>query len=144
MAAKGTVKQTRTVEEPVVVEIPEIMKRITIFKDYLQWVVMIDISDVVPFEKFGVLDTLYSKMGLIVKRQFGYLGYYWGYGKMEITPQVNALPLVTAKVSINIYFPRQITDEWVVANAKKFNKIFSYIQSEYEMYYGEYKPENDD
>ena len=122
--------------EKEIVEKPAILKRLSIFQDYLQWIVMIDISDVVSFEKFSTLDTIFNKMGLIIKRQFGYLGYYWGYGKVKYEPQLVNLPVTSATVSINIYFPKKIDENFLETNAKKFEKIYDYINKEYILYYG--------
>src|SRR5512142_3384669 len=83
---------------------PDVLKRLRIFKDYEVFIVIMDISDVVPFASFRSVDAIFAKIGLIIKRQFGYLGFTWGYGAMNETRHPDAMATVDAPVSLHIYF----------------------------------------
>lgn len=119
----------------------DIMDRIRVIQDYVQYIVIMDVSEFVPFSQFGRVDTIFPKMGLQIKRNFGYLGFSWGYGKMVETTYANALPTVEAPVSLNIYFQNPIDNAWLEENKARFQKIYNYIAQEWAIYKGTFVQE---
>ena len=145
--AKAKVTETKVVAKAKVTETKvdtEILGKVKICQDYLQWILMIDISNIVPFELFGELERIFPKVGLTIKRQFGFLGYYWGYGPVIYTTYPDRPATISSNISINIYFPSKIDDEWLITNIKKVNKIYNYIKNEYNMYFTPYEETDDD
>ena len=118
-------------------ESPEILKRLRIHQDYVQYIAIMDLSDIIPFTALKGVETVFSKIGLIIKRQFGFLGFSWGYGKLiEHRPDANSYATPEAPVSLHIYFQHPIDKDWMAENAERFQKIFNYIDREWKLYKG--------
>jgi hypothetical protein len=114
----------------------DVFKRLRINKDYGQSVVIINVADIVPYSAFMAVDQIFPKLGLMIKRQFGYLGYSWGYGAMHEIRYKDAYPVNDAPVSLHIYFQQDISESFLVENASKFQKIFNYLSREWMIYKG--------
>jgi hypothetical protein len=117
-------------------ERPLILHRIKVFKSYQQFKVAIDISDFFPFSALRGADQLFPKLGLVIKRQFGYLGYEWGYGELQEVREGETAPVPTAPVSLTIYFPQEVTEAFLLDNVPKFEKILRYLVHEWNVFKG--------
>jgi hypothetical protein len=113
-----------------------VMARLRVIQGYYEYTVLLDVADIIPYSSFKYLDHIFSKMGLIIKRQFGYLGFDWGYGAMIITPQDNAMPLIDSPICLKIKFQHEIDDAFIKTNELRFGKILDYIKREWEIYTG--------
>ena len=95
-----------------------------------------DVSDIVPYSAKSYLDEIFAKMGLIIKRQFGYVGFSWGYGPLTRIIRDNAYPEESSNLSLCIYFQRPLEGSFLVDNAKRFDKILGYIKREWDIHQG--------
>jgi hypothetical protein len=127
----------RKVQQVEVADKPSILSRLRIYKDYVQYIAILDLADVLPFTALKGVETVFPKIGLVIKRQFGFLGYSWGYGKLiEHRPNVDSYATLEAPVSLHIYFQHSIDDAWLSDNAERFQKILNYIRREWGLYKG--------
>lgn len=126
--------KTKTIEKE---EVPEILKRLCIIQNDKIYNLIMDLSDIISFSNFHTLDTVLSKVGLVIKNQFGYLGYQWGYGKVDrVFPLgMQGYSILEAKVSLSILFNKPIDNKFLIDNNKKLQKIYSYIETEYNLFY---------
>ena len=124
-------------EEVAKLEEIDILAKLRIHQDYHQNIVIMDMSDLIPYSAFGALDTIFSKIGLVIKRQFGYMGFNWGYGAMkEKRSSPGGYGVLESPVSLHIYFQREIDDEWVEKKKREFSLIYQYLSREWELYKG--------
>lgn len=117
---------------------PGILDRLRIHQDYRQYIVIMDVADIIPFVAFSALETIFPKMGLVIKRNFGFIGFTWGYGAIkEYRPTELGMPIKEAPVSLHIYIPKEINEEFLKENAEGFGKILNYIKREWAIYRGD-------
>ena len=115
----------------------DILSKLRIYHDYRQHIVIMDVSSTVPYAAFGALDTIFPKIGLVIKRQFGYMGFCWGYGKMADTRvRPDAYNVLDAPVSLHIYFQNDIDDKFINDKKRKFEEIYQYLVREWQLYKG--------
>lgn len=119
-----------------VVENSAILSRLRIIQQYVQYVALIDVADIVPFSLYGRVETIFPKLGLVVKRKFGFLGYNWGYGVIREVRHGETSAVLTAPVSLHIYFQKPIDEDFLIDNASKFGDIVIYLRREMEIYRG--------
>jgi hypothetical protein len=98
--------------------------------------VVMDVSDIVPYSEYRLMDTIFPKLGLVIKRQFGYIGFDWGYGRMTTVHHPDAYPEVTAPVGLNIHFQRELTDDFLKEHEKGFKRIYRYLERDWRIYKG--------
>jgi hypothetical protein len=128
-------------KDALATEGPGILTRLRIHQDYRQYIVIMDVADVIPFAAFRSVDTLFPKMGLIIKRQFGFLGFTWGYGAIKERRDGDSPPTLEAPVSLHIYFQMQINEDFLKESAEGFSKILNYIRREWAIYKGDIEEE---
>jgi hypothetical protein len=116
--------------------LPDVLKRLRIHQDYVQFVVIIDVSDIVPFYFYRNVEGIFPNIGLVIKRKFGYLGYSWGYGEVKELREGENAPILEAPVSLHIYFQDMINEDFLIANAVKFEDIVKYLKKEMDIYKG--------
>lgn len=114
----------------------DIADKLRIHQDYRQYIVIMDVSEIVPYSAFRALDQVFGKIGLVIKRQFGFLGYTWGYGTISEIREGNNTPIQSAPVSLHIYFQHEIDKEFLAESAEGFGKIYDYIRREWAIYSG--------
>ena len=124
-----------------VAEAGDIVERLRIYQDYRQYIVLMDVADLIPFAALKSVDTIFSKLGLIIKRNFGYLGFSWGYGAIEEKREGEGVPVTSAPVSLNIYFQNPITEDFLRENAEHFEKILNYLRREWAIFKGDAEEE---
>ena len=135
-ATTGSSEQDPKAEWAAICEASPILKRLRIVQDYVQYIVLIDVSDIVPFTVYKLVETIFSKLGLVIRRQFGYLGYAWGYGAIKEVRDGESAPVMTAPTSLNIYFQEPIVEADLVGYAEKFETILRYLKREIGIYKG--------
>ena len=118
------------------VEKPATPPRLRIHQDYTQYIVIIDVSDIVPFSMYRVVETVFPKLGLVIKRKFGFLGYKWGYGAITETRDGETAAVLTAPTGLSIYFQEPIDETFLAENASKFADIVAYLKREMDLYRG--------
>ena len=131
----------KLIEHEPIKDIGEIFHRLRITQDYVQYICMIDVSDIVPYSAYRSLDSIFSKIPLIIKRQFGFLGYNWNYGAITEKRIGESIPIIEAPVFLHIYFQKPIDDKFLLENAEKFAKIVKYLRREWNIYKGSIEEE---
>ena len=118
------------------VEKPSIMSRLRIVQQYVQYIALIDVADIVPYSLYGRVEMIFPKLGLMVKRKFGFLGYNWGYGTIREVRDGETAAVLTAPVSLHIYFQHPIDESFLACTASKFEDIVVYLKKEMAIYRG--------
>ena len=137
MAKAGRPKKEDAAKATAELEKLDVLGKIKVYHDYHQHIVIMDVSEFIPYSAFGALDTMFPRIGLIIKQQFGYLGFGWGYGDMKTTrSSEGAYGIMVAPVSLHIYFQHDFDDEYIKKREKQFANIYQYLVREWEMYKG--------
>jgi hypothetical protein len=129
-------KGAKNIKPQTTSDVPGILEKLRIVHDYHQHIVIMDVSAFVPYSAFYALDTIFSKIGLVIKRQFGYLGFCWGYGEMVEKRYNGSYGILEAPVSLHIYFQREIDQDFLTKREAQFATIYDYVRHEWELFKG--------